>query len=115
LLVASAESIDIAISKDQSEAQNGIPFPMRTGPIDLSVVIPTSNRRPRLAATFQAIACQDVSDINFEGNAANNGSNDGTFEYPADITDRFPLPLVALTENQPGCGLGKNTSVSAAR
>jgi glycosyltransferase involved in cell wall biosynthesis len=78
----------------------------------LSVVIPTFNRLPSLARTLSGLARQtDVGP--FEVVVVSDGSTDGTDEYLR--SDRTPLPVIAVTQDNAGPAAARNAAIDAAR
>lgn len=83
--------------------------------VDLSVVIPTFNRRSRLDKTLQVLARQDTANAKFEVVAVDNGSSDGTFDFLKGAVGNLPYDLVVLQDPRPGVSNPKNTGVEAAK
>ena len=69
-------------------------------PPELSVVIPTYNRRERLRTCLESLAQQTASWEEFEVVAAVDGSQDGTTEMLASLS--LPYALRVLTQPQSG-------------
>lgn len=81
-----------------------------TGPV-LSVVVPTYDRRDRLALVLRSLAAQDV-DEPFEVIVVSDGSTDGTDEFlrGPDV----PLPVVAVSQPNQGPAAARNAGVERA-
>ncbi len=78
----------------------------------LSVVVPTYNRRGRLARVLASLASQDV-DEPYEVIVASDGSTDGTDEY---LTGGdLPIAVTALTQQNQGPAAARNLGVEHAR
>lgn len=77
----------------------------------ISVVIPTFNRRDRLARVLESLARQDLAEP-FEVIVVSDGSTDTTDDYlrSADV----PLPVVALTQRNQGPSAARNLGVANA-
>lgn len=82
----------------------------RTEP-DVSVVIPTFNRRDRLHRVLRSLARQDT-DRRFEVLVASDGSSDGTDEYLR--SSEVPLDVVALSQTNQGPAAARNLGVEHA-
>ena len=78
--------------------------------MDLSLIIPTRDRRDRVLATLDALAAQDRSGIATETIVVDNGSGDGTFEALRARDD-----VVALQEPTPGASAARNAGIRVAR
>jgi glycosyltransferase involved in cell wall biosynthesis len=78
---------------------------------ELSIVVPTYNRRERLERVLRSLANQDV-DVPFEVIVVSDGSTDGTHEYFAH--GDLPLPIVALTQPNQGPAAARNRGVEAS-
>ena len=82
--------------------------------MDLSIVIPTRDRRERLIATLDALDRQRLDGIGVEVVIADNGSSDGT---PAALRARAAgvLPLVVVEESRPGASFARNAALEHVR
>jgi len=76
----------------------------------VSVVIPTYNRRERLARVLQALAAQRVKDP-FEVVVVSDGSTDGTDDY---LEGPTPLPVRAERQPNSGPAVARNRGVQVA-
>ena len=81
--------------------------------MDLSVVIPTRNRRERLIATLDALDRQRLEGAAVEVVVVDNGSADGTL---AALRGRSgTLPVTALAEPREGASFARNRALEHAR
>lgn len=80
--------------------------------LHVSVVIPTYNRRDRLAHVLLALAEQQEAEP-YEVIVVSDGSSDGTDEYLAG--DDVPLPVLALRQHNQGPAAARNLGVDRAR
>lgn len=78
---------------------------------ELSIVVPTYNRRERLERVLRSLAEQDV-DVPFEVIVVSDGSTDRTHEYLAH--GDLPLPVIALTQSNQGPAAARNRGVEAS-
>lgn len=86
---------------------------MSSAGVDLSVVIPTRDRRPTLLATIERLDAQRLDGLAAELVVVDNGSSDGT---PQAVEARSGvLPLRLLHEPRPGPAAARNRGVEAAR
>ena len=82
-------------------------------PMDLSIVIPTRDRRERLIATLDALDRQRLDGAQAEVVVVDNGSSDGT---PAALRERAgTLPLTVLSEPREGASFARNRALEHAR
>jgi glycosyltransferase involved in cell wall biosynthesis len=81
--------------------------------MDLSVVIPTHNRREVLAVALSRLEDQ-ADDGRFEVIVVNDGSDDGTAEAVEHRALRSPLPIVLLTQPASGPAAARNRGIGAA-
>lgn len=81
--------------------------------LELSVVLPTYNRRTQLARVIEALGKQTLPADRFEVVVVSDGSADGTNEYLTTIVTPFELVPV-LQENQ-GVAAARNNGVARAR
>jgi glycosyltransferase involved in cell wall biosynthesis len=81
--------------------------------MDLSIVIPTRDRRERLIATLDALDAQRVDGAQVEVVVVDNGSADGTV---AALGKRAGvLPVTVLQEPREGASFARNRALEAAR
>lgn len=81
--------------------------------MDLSVVIPTRNRRERLIATLDALDRQRLDGAEVEVVVVDNGSSDGTLE--ALHRRRGTLPVTFSAERREGASYARNRALEHAR
>src|SRR3954453_15259577 len=81
--------------------------------MDLSIVIPTRDRRERLLATLDALERQQLAGARAEVLVVDNGSSDGTAE--ALRARAGTLPLVVLHEPREGASFARNRGLQEAR
>lgn len=79
---------------------------------DVSVVIPTYNRRTGLSRTLQGLAAQAQDRIAFEAVVVDDGSSDGTPRWVDG--QRFPFPVRLLTQANAGPAAARNAGLRAA-
>ena len=77
-----------------------------------SVVIPTYNRRARLARVLEALEAQRTT-ADFEVVVVSDGSTDGTIEYLR--SDAVPLPVVVVDQSNAGPAEARNAGWRVAR
>ena len=83
---------------------------------EVSVVVATRDRAPRLRRLIAALAEQTVDPSRFELIVVDDGSTDGTAELLAGATERVPFALTALQhEGGGGPGAVRNTGWPRAR
>jgi glycosyltransferase involved in cell wall biosynthesis len=82
-----------------------------TGP-EISVVIPTFNRRERLALVLDGLARQTLPGQRFEALVVDDGSTDGTAEWLAHRS--YPFALRPLRQSNAGPAVARNAGVQAA-
>lgn len=82
--------------------------------MDLSIVIPTRDRRKRLLATLAALDRQRLDGTAVEVVVADNGSSDGT---PAALRARArsALPVVVVQEPRSGASFARNAALEHVR
>jgi glycosyltransferase involved in cell wall biosynthesis len=80
--------------------------------LPVSVVVPTFNRRERLARVLDGFAAQR-DDAVFEVVVVSDGSSDGTDEYLR--SGQTPLPVVAVFQPNSGPAAARNSGIAAAR
>jgi len=83
--------------------------------VDLSVVIPTRDRRVALAETLDGLARQETGELRWEVVVVDNGSGDGTPVWARERAARHPVPLTVLEEPTPGPAAARNAGLRAAR
>ncbi len=83
-----------------------------TGSVDLSIVIPTYNRRARLSLVLEALSRQSVRD-RFEVVIVDDGSTDGTAAWLE--KQAFPFPKQLISQRNSGPAAARNRGVQAAR
>jgi glycosyltransferase involved in cell wall biosynthesis len=81
--------------------------------MDLSIVIPTRDRRERLLATLDALDGQRVDGAEVEVVVADNGSSDGTAD--ALRARSGALPVAVVGEPRPGASFARNAALQHAR
>src|SRR4051812_34406551 len=79
---------------------------------EISVVIPTHNRRERLRSCLDSLAGQTLEPSRFEVVVAVDGSTDGTAEMLHELETPFALRVVV--QPQSGQAAARNTGVAAA-
>lgn len=79
---------------------------------EVSVVVPTFDRRDRLELVLGGLARQQT-DVVFETIVVSDGCTDGTDDYLA--SGRTPLPVVALRQANAGPAVARNRGIAAAR
>jgi len=75
-------------------------------PIQLSIIVPTLNRRRELRRTLQSVMSQSFS--KFELIIVDNGSEDGTFRM---LADEFPMVKLIRNEKNLGAAEAKNQGI----
>ena len=102
-------------ASDPSDASPDAIFDTTTGP-DVSVVIPTFNRRERLLRVLDALGAQitgtEHGKFDFEVVVVSDGSTDGTREAVAERD--FVFPLRFLEQTNAGPAAARNAGVEAA-
>lgn len=78
----------------------------------LSIVVPTYNRRERLARVLRSLAAQQV-DADFEVVVVSDGSTDGTDDYL--LNGALPLAVTPLFQPNQGPAAARNHGVERAR
>lgn len=81
--------------------------------MDLSIVIPTRNRRERVLATLDALDGQRVDGANIEIVVVDNGSLDGTYDALKERTGR--RVLMGTTEPRKGATFARNRALALVR
>lgn len=82
--------------------------------VDLTVVIPTFNRREVLAATLERLAEQTTA-FAFEVVVVDDGSTDGSAEVIRSFAARTPLAVTELEQPNSGPAAARNRGIAAAR
>ena len=80
---------------------------------DVSVVIPTFNRRRQLERTLVGLAAQTSPDHGFEVIVVSDGSTDGTDEWLR--SGATPLPVLAHSQANAGPAAARNRGLEAAQ
>lgn len=79
----------------------------------VSVLIPTRNRSGSLKRTLEHLAQQTLAKASWEAIVVDNGSSDGTARILSEASAN--LPLVALSEHQPGKNRALNRALEIAK
>ncbi len=82
--------------------------------VDLTVVIPTFNRRDVLAATLDRLAEQKTA-FGFETVVVDDGSTDGSAGVARSFAERTPLAVTVLGQPNSGPAAARNRGLAAAR
>ena len=95
---------------------------------EISIVIPTYNRRASLAKVLDALALQTLAPERFEVVVVSDGSSDGTNEFlaalalpsesgqrTADSGPRSPLRISTLIQENQGVAVARNHGIQAAQ
>ena len=82
--------------------------------LELSVVIPTRDRRERLAETLEALV-DESSQVRFELIVVHDGGTDSTVEMLESRSSTLPFPLQVLDQTSQGPAAARNRGVRAAR
>ena len=80
---------------------------------EITVVIPTHNRAPKLVDTLDHLDGQTV-DAGWEVIVVANNCEDDTVLTVRDRTERFPVPLTVLEEPKPGAAAARNAGARRA-
>jgi len=83
--------------------------------LDVSVVIPTYNRRAELLACLDRLAAQTLPQGRFEVVVVSDGSTDGTAEAAREQGQALGLDLSVLEGEHEGPGAARNLGVARAR
>jgi glycosyltransferase involved in cell wall biosynthesis len=81
---------------------------------EISVVIPTYNRREILSAVLPTLLAQDLEPERYELLVCDSNSSDGTAEYLAELRERHPA-LRHLPGAYSGRAAARNAGIAAAR
>jgi glycosyltransferase involved in cell wall biosynthesis len=82
--------------------------------VDLTVVIPTRNRRPILFETLRRLESQ-VDETRFEVVVVDDGSSDGTAEAVRERATELPFPLTLIEQDGAGPAVARNRAIDVAR
>ncbi len=82
--------------------------------VDLTVVIPTFNRRDILAAALERLAEQTTA-FAFEVVVVDDGSTDGSADVARSFAARTPLAVTVLEQPNSGPATARNRGIAAAR
>jgi len=80
---------------------------------EISVIVPTHNRREQLRLCLTSLECQTAPPENFEVVVVIDGSSDGTAEMLSERTPRFALCVTM--QPQRGAGAARNLGARRAR
>jgi glycosyltransferase involved in cell wall biosynthesis len=80
--------------------------------MNISIIIPTLNKLPRLKLTIESIRNQDYPKEKYEVIIVDNGSTDGTADYISEISDQ--LPIIYCKQKQRGRAVSRNFGVEYA-
>lgn len=83
--------------------------------MEISVIIPTYNRRDIILASLEAFARQTVPPHLFEIIIVDDGSADGTADAVAACSRRSPMRVVVDRQDNAGPGAARNRAASRAR
>ena len=83
--------------------------------LNLSIVIPTFNRRDSLAVTLRALARQDYDHDKFETLVVSDGSDDGTDEMAAELAGQLAIGLRYYRQRNAGPAAARNRGIREAR
>lgn len=86
--------------------------PAGTPDLDASIVLPTRNRAPMLAASLPRLLTQDLGPSRYEVIVVDDGSTDGTAETLAHAAAPH---LVVLRRAHGGCAKARNAAIAVAR
>jgi glycosyltransferase involved in cell wall biosynthesis/tetratricopeptide (TPR) repeat protein len=105
---------------DQHAEKNGTgkraktaPLRARANELDVSVIVPTFNRKPTLALCLDALAQQTFSAGRFEVIVVDDGSSDNTPSFCREYDS--PFSLVYLRQTNAGAGAARRRGVQHAR
>jgi GT2 family glycosyltransferase len=88
---------------------------MNTRSLRFSVIVPTKNRvkiLPELLASIEQLDC--LPTLQPEIIVADNGSNDGTYDFIVGVAGAFPTPIRILKVGRPGKSAAMNDAVKHA-
>jgi glucosyl-dolichyl phosphate glucuronosyltransferase len=86
-----------------------------TQPFEISIIIPTCNRRDMLAAAVESVATQHAQKIAYEIVVVDNGSVDGTRHFVQSLVNRSRPPVRYVLEERQGISYARNAGILAAR
>jgi GT2 family glycosyltransferase len=81
-------------------------------PLTVSVIVPTFNRKDRLARMLRALDAVIPSGLSLEAVVVVDGATDGTEELLATLQTSYPLRV--LTQKNAGPGAARNRAIAAA-
>src|SRR5688500_11728817 len=81
-------------------------------PLSVSVIVPTFNRKDRLARMLRALDTVIPSVVSLEAVVVVDGATDGTEELLAGLQTSYPLRV--LTQKTAGPGAARNRAIGAA-
>jgi glycosyltransferase involved in cell wall biosynthesis len=84
-------------------------------PPEVSVVLPTYNRRDRLLGCLRRLAAQTLAPDRFEVVVISDGSSDGTAAAARAAADGLPFPLTVIEAPHGGPGSARNHGIARAR
>lgn len=87
---------------------------IETATIEVSIVVPTYNRRCSLQQTLFAVAQQDYPVTRFEVIVVADGCNDGTVELLQRLQSTLPYRLRWIVQEQSGPAAARNAAIAAA-
>ena len=88
---------------------------MKPGSPRLSIIVPTKNRVRRLGELLESLRkLADIARIRPEVVIADNGSDDGTYDFAANAAKDFPVTLLAVSVARPGKSAAINDAVKTA-
>lgn len=88
---------------------------MKGGPPEISVVIPTFNRRPILLRCLGALADQAIDPARFDVIVVDDGSSDGTAGAAEGFARTAPMAMTVLTQPNSGANTARNLAIGQAR
>jgi len=83
--------------------------------IELSVVIPTYNKKKTLQMTLQALNCQDYDFDKFEVIIVDDGSTDGTIKEIKNLIPKLKFKTSILSQTNQGPASARNRGIKKAR
>ena len=87
----------------------------RPGAPEISVIIPTFNRRPILLRCLAALTEQTIDSARFEVIVVDDGSSDGTAGAVESFAGDAPISITVLTQPNSGANTARNRAVEQAR
>jgi GT2 family glycosyltransferase len=82
--------------------------------VDISILIPTRNRRERLLETLDALDQQQLDDVKVELVVVDNGSSDGTYET-LQARGGKRIDLMGMREERQGAAFARNRALPLLR